>query len=71
MSNTIRVGLTRDGKAYNATNRRPWSRTENKTARKATNRAVRRTESLALHRMGDYYTTTLPGRPATGGWMSH
>lgn len=71
MSNTTRVGGTRDGKAYLADNRRSYHNTERKAARKATNRAVRRTEQDILHRMGDYYVAVLPGRPATSGWMTH
>lgn len=71
MSKTIRVGGTRDGKAYLANNRRRWHNTEAKPARKVTNRSVRRTERDVLHRMGDYYTGVLPGRPATSGWITH
>lgn len=67
MSDTTRVGGTRDGKAYDATNRRPYHSTESKPARKARAKAQR----IADHQAIVTGTYDPPTMPRTSGWLTH
>jgi hypothetical protein len=68
MSHTVRVGGTRDGKAVEAKNRRPYFSTESKNARKATTKALRRATSEAIAK-GTPDDAPRPRR--TSGWLTH
>lgn len=71
MSDTIRIGNTRDGRAYEAGNRRSVHNTEVAWARRLTNRTARHATRLALATTTDFDDLTTPRRPATSGWITH
>lgn len=75
MARTYRVGNTRDGRSYEADNRRGYFKVETKANRKTTHRAARhqtrQTLREVLDGIKDVDEAVTPGSPATGGWITH
>ena len=70
MARTYRIDNTRDGRAYEGSNRRRWFATESKGARKDCTRKLRRAEDRFLRH--DDPDATLDPRPVgTQGYLTH